>query len=351
MQLAAGAGRRNRHLPRPDPASPVDRQLDARRHQAVEPVRPRQGAPTSSSTSPITVTSMPASGRSAVGTCTSRTYHFRDAVPSDPPVPLGNRVFRCDAGQIWVPMDDYNCMVYNWMYSTSDCAVDRGGPAPSAGIGNGPDFCRPEDLRDRSRTVSNNYGIDREVQRTKGYTGIDGINQQDRAVAREPWGASSARREEHLGPADKAIGQARIIVAPGGQDSRGGRHAYGTGTSCYEIRGHGEEVLARDADSTRSWRPTSPRRKSSEQTEARPAPTPTLPARGGGSLVLSAKDPPRERGGRHPRPRRGRAGAAATERLTDRGGGRLLARSPHFCSIRGATAWRRSPSPGVLVPV
>ena len=44
VQLAAGARRRHRHLARADPAPAADGQLEARRHQAVQSVRARQGA-------------------------------------------------------------------------------------------------------------------------------------------------------------------------------------------------------------------------------------------------------------------------------------------------------------------
>jgi len=61
---------------------------DARRDQAIEPVCPRQGGPTSSSTSPITAISMPASAARRFGRA-HPDLSFRHAVPSDPPVALG----------------------------------------------------------------------------------------------------------------------------------------------------------------------------------------------------------------------------------------------------------------------
>ena len=58
---------------------------------------------------------------------------------------------------------------------------------------------------------TNNYGLDREVQKTESYSGIDGINQQDRAL-QESMGRVVDRSREHLGPADKAIIQARKLL-------------------------------------------------------------------------------------------------------------------------------------------
>ena len=53
--------------------------------------------------------------------------------------------------------------------------------------------------------------LDRQVQRTETFTGIDGINTQDRAI-QEGMGAIVDRSREHLGPADRAIIQARRLL-------------------------------------------------------------------------------------------------------------------------------------------
>src|SRR5438094_2385462 len=151
-----------------------------------------------------------------------------------------------DAGHIWVPMDDYNSMVYNWIYSTTDAPLtdeDR----QERGICNGPDFVDQTTFRSKQNR-SNNYGLDREVQRTESYTGINGINQQDRAL-QETMGRIVDRSKEHLGPADKAIGQARRMLRAAVKAVEAGGSPDGTGTSYYHIRA-GEEVLPRDAD----WR-------------------------------------------------------------------------------------------------
>jgi phenylpropionate dioxygenase-like ring-hydroxylating dioxygenase large terminal subunit len=149
-----------------------------------------------------------------------------------------------DAGHIWVPMDDYNSMVYNWMYSTTDGPLteqDR----REYGIGNGPDYVDQKTFRSKQNR-SNDYGLNREVQRTESYTGIDGINQQDRAL-QETMGRIVDRSKEHLGPGDKAIGQTRRMLRAAVKAVEAGGDPDGTGTSYYHIRA-GEEVLPRDAD-------------------------------------------------------------------------------------------------------
>ena len=194
MQLAAGAGRRHRHLACADPAPPVDRQLDARRHQPSSPfVRGK---------APKLVVDVTDYGYLYAGIrpldeseVHIRSYHFimpfHQIRPSrsDSGVP-------CDAGHIWVPMDDYNCMVYNWMYSTTDRPLTED-DRRECGIGNGPDFVDQTTFRS-IQNRSNDYGLNREVQRTESYTGIDGINQQDRAL-QETMGASSTARRSIWG--------------------------------------------------------------------------------------------------------------------------------------------------------
>ena len=55
------------------------------------------------------------------------------------------------------------------------------------------------------------------------------------------------RSKEHLGPGDKAIGQARRMLRQAVMTVKDGGNPAGTGTSYYHIRA-GEEVLPNDAD-------------------------------------------------------------------------------------------------------
>jgi phthalate 4,5-dioxygenase len=113
------------------------------------------------------------------------------------------------AGHMWVPIDDANTMVYNWEYSTSDApltAEDR----LERRLGNGPLDVDQTTFRAK-RNRRNNYLLDRQVQKTESFTGIDGINVQDRAI-QEGMGPIVDRSREHLGPADRAIIQARRLL-------------------------------------------------------------------------------------------------------------------------------------------
>ncbi|HET7341885.1 MAG TPA: Rieske 2Fe-2S domain-containing protein [Methylomirabilota bacterium] len=173
-----------------------------------------------------------------------RTYHFilpfHQIRPSrsESGVPLV-------AGHMWVPIDDETTMVYNWEYSVSAPLTDE--DRLERRLGNGPLDVDPKTFRS-IRNKRNSYMLDRQVQKTESFTGIDGINTQDRAI-QEGMGAIVDRSREHLGPADRAIIQARRLlleavktVAEGGTP-RGVAPTYGALAAA-------EAVLPRDTD----WR-------------------------------------------------------------------------------------------------
>ena len=53
--------------------------------------------------------------------------------------------------------------------------------------------------------MENEYGLDRELQRTASFSGIRGIREQDLSVQEDQWGPISDRSQEHLGTTDLAI--------------------------------------------------------------------------------------------------------------------------------------------------
>jgi hypothetical protein len=55
-----------------------------------------------------------------------------------------------------------------------------------------------------TQNASNDYGIDREAQKTTSYTGVPGIHQQDQAIT-ESMGTIYARTAEHLGTSDAMV--------------------------------------------------------------------------------------------------------------------------------------------------
>jgi phthalate 4,5-dioxygenase len=156
-----------------------------------------------------------------------------------------------DAGHIWVPMDDGTTMVYNWNYSAGAAELTEEDRLERA-LGNGPLHVDQATFRSKANR-DNNYFLDREVQRTESFSGIDGINAQDRAL-QESMGPIVDRSKEHLGPADKAIIQARKLLREAVQAVAAGKAPHGTGPSYYSLRA-GEAVLPRDADWRRELAP------------------------------------------------------------------------------------------------
>jgi len=174
-----------------------------------------------------------------------RTYHF--VLPFHQIRPYQtSKGGTAVAGHIWVPMDDQTTMVYNWHYSTTDAALDDDDRRERRS-GNGPDDVDQTTFRS-IRNRRNNYLLDRQVQKTETFTGIDGINTQDRGI-QESMGPIVDRSKEHLGPADKAIIQARRLLLGAIKTVREGGTPRGVNATYYTLRAS-EGVLPRDAD----WR-------------------------------------------------------------------------------------------------
>jgi len=89
------------------------------------------------------------------------------------------------AGHMWVPMDDENCMVYDWIYSFGGTPIDaKWRDEFEWGSGRGPED-RSADFR-KTRNKTNNWMIDRKAQKTLGYSGIEGIKVRITAKAASP---------------------------------------------------------------------------------------------------------------------------------------------------------------------
>lgn len=108
-------------------------------------------------------------------------------------------------GHIWVPVDDESCYVFNTMYSYDDSV-----PLPrevamewEARAGRAPEHHIPGTFKLKAN-ASNDYFIDRQLQKTKTFTGIEGVNTQDYAL-QEGMGTIVDRSRENLGTSDKAI--------------------------------------------------------------------------------------------------------------------------------------------------
>ncbi|MBL8551291.1 MAG: Rieske 2Fe-2S domain-containing protein [Hyphomonadaceae bacterium] len=134
----------------------------------------------------------------------------------------------------WVPMDDTHTMVFNfaWMKRTPPLRTTKDG-VTIPGLEFRHDYLpQTSDWFGRwklAQNASNDYGVDRDAQRTLSYTGITGITLQDQYVT-ESMGDIVDRTFEHLTPGDamivrtrkRLLGAARAFsedgVAPPGVD-------------------------------------------------------------------------------------------------------------------------------------
>jgi phthalate 4,5-dioxygenase len=175
-----------------------------------------------------------------------RGYHFVMPFTQIRPAQVGQGGARQHiiSGHHWAPIDDYNTMVWNWTYNYGPTPLtDR--QREQFGTGNGPDMV---DYSNEFRSIANRrnlWQIDREVQRTQSFSGIPGINTQDRAV-QESMGTIVNRNLEHLGPADKAIVTTRQLLIEAAHNAQQGQTPRGAGAPTYATARAIDRVLPRD---------------------------------------------------------------------------------------------------------
>jgi hypothetical protein len=150
-------------------------------------------------------------------------------------------------GHIFVPMDDENTMVFNWIGKYGDqpfTAKER--DVLEWSRGRGPDEVGPGPEFRKSRNRDQDWLIDRRVQKSETFSGIDGINNQDHAV-QESMGPIVDRSRENLGTTDAAVIMTRRLllraIKEDAADPPGRRPTY------YNIRAI-ERMLPADAN----WR-------------------------------------------------------------------------------------------------
>ena len=111
-------------------------------------------------------------------------------------------------GQTWVPIDDENCWVftYSWNPVRPLSADERAAYASGGAV---------YPLMDANwmpvRNRSNEYLLDRKLQKTENFTGIQGISEQD-ACIQDSQGRIADRTGELLGPTDAGVVQFRRMM-------------------------------------------------------------------------------------------------------------------------------------------
>ena len=148
------------------------------------------------------------------------------------------------AGHVWVPMDDENCMIYNWVYNYAGQPLTDADREEEVQLGRGPGEMLA-DFRTR-RNKSNDWMIDREVQKNETFTGIEGINTQDQAI-QESMGPIVDRTLENLSASDIAIVVARRMLISAASTVADGGDPPGIGESYYRVRAI-DAILSKDVD-------------------------------------------------------------------------------------------------------
>jgi phthalate 4,5-dioxygenase oxygenase subunit len=132
-------------------------------------------------------------------------------------MPPGGPVDRHVIARAWVPVDDHHCMFWHLSPPIPErppVALRDSEGRDLEGIHfdlernllpNTSEWLGRWRYADNSR---NDYGIDREIQRERSYSGIDGVHMQDQAIT-ESMGAIVDRTFEHLGSSDRMIMQTR----------------------------------------------------------------------------------------------------------------------------------------------
>jgi phenylpropionate dioxygenase-like ring-hydroxylating dioxygenase large terminal subunit len=153
-------------------------------------------------------------------------------------------------GHLWIPIDDENTWSWNWMYSYDEAKPIGGKYAHDFEVvaGRGPDDLVPGTFR-LKKNLENNYLIDRQLQKTKTYTGIVGINTQD-IMTQEGMGPICDRTKEHLGTTDRAVITTRQLLLEATDEVEAGRAPRGLNPADSRNVRAGDDFKERDAD----WR-------------------------------------------------------------------------------------------------
>jgi phenylpropionate dioxygenase-like ring-hydroxylating dioxygenase large terminal subunit len=153
-------------------------------------------------------------------------------------------------GHIWVPIDDHHTWVYNFMYGfdgdvpiTPDYAEEV-----ESWFGRGPEHLIPGTYQLKA-SLENDYFIDRQLQKTRTFTGITGINTQDYAL-QEGMGSIADRSKEHLGTTDRAIIVTRQLLLEAMRDADGTELPRGADPRVHRAIRPYDDYLAPGAD----WR-------------------------------------------------------------------------------------------------
>jgi phthalate 4,5-dioxygenase oxygenase subunit len=137
-------------------------------------------------------------------------------------------------GQTWVPITDEAAWVFCYTWNPDRPLTDDERRAYRAGRTVHAEVdARWVPLRNRD----NDYLIDRDAQKHRTFTGIQGVSEQD-AMIQDSQGFVADRTREHLGPTDAAIIEFRRLMLRGARELRAGVEPAGARDgAAYRLRG------------------------------------------------------------------------------------------------------------------
>jgi len=111
-------------------------------------------------------------------------------------------------GQSFVPVTDTSTWIYTYAWNPERALTQAEREMYDGGNGV---IAEVDENYVPLRNKANDYLIDRKLQKTKSYTGIKGVSEQDAAVQASQ-GPIADRTREHLGPTDLGILHFRKVV-------------------------------------------------------------------------------------------------------------------------------------------
>jgi hypothetical protein len=128
---------------------------------------------------------------------------------------LGESIF----GQSFVPVTDTSCWIYTYAWNPERPLTEQERVNYKAGNGV---IAEVDEHYVPLRHKGNDYLIDRQLQKTRSYTGIKSVSEQDAAV-QDSQGPIADRTREHLGPTDLGILRFRKLVMDCARDLASGK--------------------------------------------------------------------------------------------------------------------------------
>ena len=126
-------------------------------------------------------------------------------------------------GNSWVPVDDHSCWIFCFAYHLERDLTDQERAQYEKGSGI---FAAVDENYIPLRNRENDYLIDRNRQKNLNFTGIEGISEQDAAIA-DSQGLIADRTKELLGQTDLGIVRFRQIMLEAASDLEKGQSPLG----------------------------------------------------------------------------------------------------------------------------